>query len=328
MSARNPILKKISQRLQAANAPLLVCHVAPDGDAIGGLTGLGQALHGLGKRPTLACADPVPAHFHFIPAAETIVHEITAPFDLVVALDCSDISRIGGFVDLPAFKEVPLINIDHHLTNRYFGDENLINASVASTCEIVLQLLEYMALPIDVDIATSLLTGIVTDTRGFRTNNVTANVLQAALRLMERGASLPQIAYYGLDRRPTEAILLWGAALAQLEIEDGIIWTAIPLSMRQSTGHTGNGDAGLVSFLIGAEDADAAAVFTELADEQVDVSLRATAGFDVSQVALQFGGGGHALASGCTVQGSLEDVQERVLAALETDLTRQRQSDG
>jgi phosphoesterase RecJ-like protein len=221
-----------------------------------------------------------------------------------------------------------LINIDHHLTNQYFGDENLVDASVASTCEIVLALLEYMEVPIDVEIATSLLTGIVTDTRGFRTNNVTEDVLHAALRLMERGASLPQIAYYGLDRRPTAAILLWGAALAQLRIDDGIIWTSIPLAMRRATGHTGNGDAGLVSFLIGAADANVAAVFTELADGQVDVSLRATAGFDVSQVALQCGGGGHALASGCTVHGSLEEAQERVLSALRTDVARQRQSDG
>jgi phosphoesterase RecJ-like protein len=143
---------------------------------------------------------------------------------------------------------------------------------------------------------------------------------------MEAGALLPHVARHALDRRPTAAVRLWGAALNQLQVGDRVIWTSIPLEMRQAIGYQSNGDAGLVNFLISADDADAAAVFTEREDGDVEVGLRATPGFDVAQVALQFGGGGHALAAGCTLPGPLAEAQVRFLTALRADLDRQRQA--
>lgn len=246
-------LEQISQLIRSAHCPLLISHIAPDGDAIGSLTGLGRALHLMGLEPIMACSDPVPARFNHIPGADAIVQDVGAAFDLVIALDCSDLKRLGHFPDMPAFGSVPLLNIDHHVTNLDFGDVNLVDPHAASTTEIVLRLLEYMGLPLDAGLATCLLTGIVTDTRGFRTNNVTVQVMDAALRLMKAGASLFHITHHILDRRPTTAIRLWGAALAQLRVVDGVIWTGISLAMRRATGYTGNGDAGLVSFLVSAD---------------------------------------------------------------------------
>jgi phosphoesterase RecJ-like protein len=312
--------------VRSAQRPLLVCHIAPDGDAVGSLTGLGLALRHRGLEPILACSDPVPADLHFIPGAEDIVQNVDGLFDLVISLDSSDVARMGHLAQSPAFEGVPLLNIDHHLTNCDFGDVNLVDHTASSTAEVVLRLLERMAVPVDVEIATALLTGIVGDTRGFRTNNVTAQVMEAAVRLMEAGASLPHIARHALDCRPTAAIQLWGAALAQLQIEGRVIWTSIPLAIRQAVGYGDNGDAGVVNFLISADDADAAAVFTEREDGDVEVGLRAAPGFDVAQVALQFGGGGHALAAGCTIPGPLAEAQTRFLAALQADLDRQRQA--
>jgi phosphoesterase RecJ-like protein len=118
---------------------------------------------------------------------------------------------------------------------------------------------------------------------------------------------------------------LWGAALARLRVDDGVIWTSIPLAMRRAVNYMGNSDTGLVSFLASADDADVAVIFNEREDGRVEVGLRAMPGFDVAQVALQFGGGGHALASGCTISGPLEEAQDRFLAALHADLARQRQ---
>jgi phosphoesterase RecJ-like protein len=304
---------------------LLICHVAPDGDAIGSLTGLGRALQQIGREPILACSDFISSRFDYIPGVEAIVQEVNDPFDLVISLDCPDLGRLGHFPEIPGFSNPPLINIDHHLTNLNFGAVNLVDPQASSTAEIVLQLLEYMDIPIDARLAACLLTGIVTDTRGFRTDNVTTQVMDAALRLMKAGASLSYIAQYGLDRRPTVALRLWGAALAQLHVADGVIWTSIPLAMRRAVDYMGNGDTGLTSFLISADDADVAVVFNEREDGRIKVGLRAAPGFDVARVALQFGGGGHVLAAGCSLPGPLEEAQTRLLTALQTDLARQRQ---
>ncbi len=317
-------LKQASQLIRAAHHPLLVCHISPDGDAVGSLTALGWALHQMGLRPALACSDPIPAQFDYIPGARTIVQEINTPFDLVVCVDCSDRERLGRFLELPAFGSVPLVNIDHHVTNACFGTVNLVDPEASSTAEIVLRLLDAMRIPLSTESATCLLAGIVSDTRGFRTGNTTVEVVETALRLMRAGASLPTVAHHSLDRRSTSAIRLWGAALAQLHVEDRLLWTSILQAMRRTTGHAGNGDFKLANFLITADDVDAAAVFVERDDGRIEVSLRAAPGFDVTPVALQFGGGGHTLAAGCNIPGPLEEAQDRVLAVLRAEIARQR----
>jgi phosphoesterase RecJ-like protein len=323
---QNAALKQASQLIRAAHQPLLVCHISPDGDAVGSLTGLGWALRQMDQQPILACADHIPSQFNYIPGAETIVQEVGQPFDLVISVDCADLGRLGRFSQLPEFGQRPLVNVDHHVTNPGFGTVNLVDPEASSSAEIVLRLLDAIQVTLSTEAATCLLAGIVSDTRGFRTETTTVEVVEAALRLMKAGVSLPTVAHHALDRRPTAAVLLWGAALAQLHIEDHVIWTGISQAMRRAAGYAGNGDAKLANFLVTADDADAIAVFTECDDGRVEVSLRAIPGFDVTPVAIQFGGGGHALAAGCTILGSLEKVQAGVVAALRADIARQRRS--
>jgi len=198
----------------------------------------------MGLKPIMACSDPIPARFNYIPDVEAVVGSVNSSFDLAISLDCSDLERLGDFPQMPAFGSAPLLNIDHHLTNLDFGTVNLVDPQASSTAEIVLRLLEYMAVPLDAKLATCLLIGIVADTRGFRTNNVTIQIMEAALRLMMAGALLPYVTQHSLDRRSITAILLWRAALALLQIEDRVIWTSIPLVMRRAVGHTGNGEGG------------------------------------------------------------------------------------
>jgi len=319
-------LEQAARLIQAAHSPLLVCHVSPDGDAIGSLTGLARVLRQMKLEPTMACSDPMPSRFRYIPGADGVVQSIKTSFDLVVSLDCSDRERLGHFAHMPAFDSVPLLNIDHHLTNLHFGTVNLVDANASSTAEVVLRLLDHMGVSLDAELATCLLTGIVTDTRGFRTSNVTLQVMEATLRLMKAGASLPGITRRSLDRRPTAAIRLWGAALAELQSAGRVIWTSITPEMRRAAGYNGNGDAGLVSFLISADDADVAVVFVEREDGRIEIGFRALPGFDVGHVALVLGGGGHALAAGCTLPGPMAKAQAQVLVALQADLARQRQA--
>jgi phosphoesterase RecJ-like protein len=272
----------------------------------------------------MACPDPIPTWLNHIPGVGVVVQDVGTAFDLAISVDCSDVKRLGHFSQLFTSGRTPLLNIDHHMTNRYFGTVNLVDPHASSTAEVVLRLLDYMAIPLEPELATCLLTGIVTDTRGFRTSNITIQVMEAVLRLMKAGASLPYITHHSLNRRPTPVMRLWGAALAQIQIEGRVIWTSIPLAMRRAVGYVGDGDAGLVSFLVSANDADAAVVFVEREEGHIEVGLRAMPGFDVGQIALVLGGGGHALAAGCTLPGPMEKAQVQVLTALQADLTRQR----
>ena len=303
-----------------------MCHINPDGDAIGSLTGLGRVLAGLGKRPILVCADPVPPELSFVPGAALISPEVTGPFDLAILLDCSELARCGRGDRRRALDGLPLINIDHHVTNLGYGTIDIVDPSASSTAEVILRLLEHMECALDALTATCLLTGIVTDTRGFRTSNVTVQTMEAALRLVRAGAEMSTITQEALDRRSIGALRLWGAALSAAQVDARVIWVTIPLAMPQEVGFAGAGDAGLASYLVGAEGTDAAAVFVEQGNNTVEVGLRASPGFDVSHVALRFGGGGHALAAGCAQQGPLYEVVKRVLATLQAELACQREN--
>jgi len=310
--------------LLGCHRPLLVTHIAPDGDAAGSLLGLGWALRGMGKEPVLTCQDPLPRRFDFLPGFDDVTGRPAGRFDLLISLDCSDPGRMGQIGTYPGATGVPILNVDHHLTNLEFGTVNLVNVEAVSTTQVLYYLLRHTGALLDERIATCLLTGLVTDTRGFRTSNVTPDVLRVAVELMEAGAPLPVIARNGLDRRPLGALRLWGAAFSRLEVDDGVIWVSLPLSVQQAIGHDEGGDAGLASLLLSVEEARVAVVFTEQEDGQVEVGFRAVPGFDVAGIALALGGGGHALASGCRIPGPLEEAQQRVLTMLWEELSHQQ----
>ncbi|MCS6845385.1 MAG: bifunctional oligoribonuclease/PAP phosphatase NrnA [Caldilineales bacterium] len=310
--------------LTAARRVLLISHVAPDGDAIGSLLGLYALLQEQGYQATPANPDEVPPFLRFLPGWEDVVQQADEEFDLVVALDSSDLPRLGALFDPQRYGHLPLVNVDHHVTNLGYGTVNVVDPSASSTCEVVYRLALALGWPISPRSAQCLLTGIVTDTQGFRTANVTADLLGIAQRLMEAGASLPLITENAFGRSSLASICLWGQALTNVRLEDRIIWTAIPLNARARCYGVEQSDTGLASFLVAAEEADVSVVLTERKDGKVDVGLRAKRPFDVSQVALSLGGGGHPLAAGCTLAVDLETAQRLVLAALRPALEAQR----
>ncbi|HZY40697.1 MAG TPA: bifunctional oligoribonuclease/PAP phosphatase NrnA [Anaerolineae bacterium] len=307
---------------------LLITHISPDSDAIGSLLGLTHALRGLGKIVTPACSDPLRGRFDLLPGDADVVTSASGPshqekgivpYDLVIALDCGDEGRMGSvWSELPAPRP-PLINLDHHVTNTRFGQINWVDPSATSTAEIVLEAIDLLGAPLTSDIARCLLHGLVGDTLGFRTPNTTPTQLHIAQRLMEAGASLNLSMDYQFNRRSLALICLWGKAISALKIKDRIIYTAISKAMRHACGMSGSGDISLSSFLISANEADRAAVLVEKDDGQVEISLRARPGFNVSNAAKALGGGGHPLAAGATIDGPLTAATHRVIVALKAN---------
>ena len=155
----------------------------------------------------------------------------------------------------------------------------------SSTAEIVLKVIDALGVPIDATIATCLLTGIVTDTQGFRTSSTTPDSLDAAQRLVRSGANLVEITNQAFNRRSLPMLALWGRALAAAELRGGVVWTELPLAWLPDGNANGQMGSGLANLLNTVREAQVAALFTEQNDGLIDVSLRAKPGYDVSRVA-------------------------------------------
>jgi phosphoesterase RecJ-like protein len=307
-------IEAAGQALRAAHRIVVLSHIRPDGDAVGSVLGLGKALEESGKRAIMVLADGVPENLAHLPGAEDVVRYAEPPWDLLVTADCSDPRRFGSAVDPAA---VPDINIDHHVTNLGFGRINLVDTSSVATAAILADLIPEWGMEIRQPAASALLTGIVTDTLGFRTANMTPYTLQLAGRLMGLGAPLPELYRLALVERSFEATRLWGEGLANLRRRGRTVWTTLTLEARKRSGYFGMDDAEMISVLTGIRDHDIFVVFSEQPHGEVKVSWRASPGIDVSNVALDFGGGGHPAAAGAMIKGDLDSVQRLVLDATE-----------
>lgn len=313
--------------VEKANRVLVIAHVDPDGDCIGSLTAVGQGLAQLGKRVTLVCDDAVPARFQSLPMGSEVrrAPNTEIPYDLVIAVDCADESRMGWAYDSLPEPKPTLANIDHHITNTHFGAFNIIDPDASSTAEILLRFLAEIGVEMTTGIAESLLTGIVTDTMGFRTTNVTAATLRAAAELVDAGADIATISLQALHQKQFSTAKMWGIGLSRMQIEDGLLWTSISREVMQKAGMDGRpNSSGLVNFLADVDVAVMGVVLTEMEDGTVRVTMRAQPPYNVAEVAIQFGGGGHALAAGCALDGPLERATERIVAACRDAIDRQR----
>ncbi len=307
--------------VEAAKRIVILTHVNPDGDAIGSLMGLTLALRNLGKDVIPVVDGGTPHHLAFIPGSEGVhadLKDITADqIDLVISVDASDAPRIGEAGKLAIAFGKPIIVIDHHKTNTMFGTVNMVDDATPATAEVLLDWFDSMEISLTKDIAYCLLTGLVTDTLCFRVNSVTGDTLGKAHRLMAAGAPLNTICQQTVNRRSTGALRLWAHVMPTMQIADGVIWAVVDLASRKAAQYEEEGGAGgLVQLLNEADEANIAAVFVEKADSKVELHFRAQPGFDVATVALALGGGGHVLASGATVDGTLETVIARVIPLL------------
>ncbi len=304
-------LHKAKQLLHGAEHICVMGHTSPDGDAVGSVLGLTWALRAAGKSVTPALSDGVPKTFAFLPGSTEVVHEVPVDADLLVALDTADVDRLGS---LGRALDRPIdINIDHHISNSYFAGINLVADDSAATAEYLVELLQPFGLVLDEQVANCMLTGLVTDSLGFRTNSTGLATLAAAHKLMQHGGKLHEIYDRTLHRRSFEAIRLWGQALGRVRCEDGLAWTRVTMAGKAEIGYMANGDADVVSQLTAIERAEVAIVFVERPDAEVKISWRSVSGLDVAAIAQHFGGGGHQAAAGANMYGTTLDQAERAV---------------
>ena len=312
------IIGAIKQRLDAAKNIVVASHIRPDGDAVGSLLGLGLALKNARKSVQMVLVDGVSSSYKHLEGSELIVREPVKEYDTFITVDCADFKRVGRVFE--SFGQ-PDINIDHHKTNEKFGKLNLIEPEEVATAAILANHLPAWGLQITKPIAAALLTGIITDTLGFRTSNTNPSALRLCAMLMETGVNMPDLYMRSLVYKSFPAARYWGAGLSSLEQENGIVWGTLTLEDRKQAGYGGNDDADLINLISAIDGNKVGMIFVEQSDKHVKISWRALEeGIDVSPIAKQFGGGGHAAAAGADIPGALEEVQPVVLKATREQL--------
>jgi phosphoesterase RecJ-like protein len=313
--------ERVVAELRRRSSFVMVSHVKPDGDTLGAGLALGLALRGLGKRVAYFQQDPVPRNLRFLPDAQFVARELPAdlPADsLWVFGDMSDSTRAGEY--LPKLERGNILDIDHHLGNAHFGELNYVLPAECSTGTCVLRLLRAMDVPITPEIATCLLTTIMTDTGGFMHSNTTAEVLRISADLVELGADQELITNEIFANKRFAALRLVGEAMssAQLSADGRYCWSVVDEAMLARNGADGEDTEEIVQHLRTVEGVDAAALFKAY-DGDVRVSLRSNGKINVQAAAARLGGGGHFRAAGLTYVGPVEQAIEAVRAALHAE---------
>ncbi|MEO7003304.1 MAG: DHH family phosphoesterase [Ktedonobacterales bacterium] len=311
--------------LLAAERILILPHERPDPDALGSALGLAYALEPYGKRCVVACADPVPASFTFLPGRERVVRDLPHEnFDLVVALDAGELSRYGALYTRhkASFDSATVLNLDHHITSPGIGVCPIIDVPSAATAELLTLLLLNRGAAISREAAVCLLAGIITDTRAFEFDATTDRTLMAGAYLVACGA-VPEVIIKPMYRmKPLAKVRLWGLTLQTIQsaVDGRIVWATLLRKHLAEVGASADMDDGLPSYLMDIDGVALAALFREDADGTTRVSLRAAAPYDAAAICAAFGGGGHIRASGCALPMDITQAQAVFIAALEAAL--------
>ena len=306
-------LDNILEEINKAESIVILTHENPDGDAIGTGLGLYNALKQIGKNPDIII--PVyPRIFEFLPGANEIKKESNIEkYDLAISVDCATIKMLNGFANY--FEDAKVkISIDHHSTNTMFGDYNYVNPDAPACAQSLLVILEYFNIEITKEIGTCILTGIITDTGGFKYSGVTAETFEFVASLLSKGINVSKIYKRVLQTRTKANFELNRIASDRLEFyEDGKVAFTYITKEDEEKVNAENGDhEGIVETGRDIEGVEVS-IFIHETDKGCKVSMRSNEYVNVSDVCLLLGGGGHIRAAGCLLQGSIEQVKEKIL---------------
>lgn len=312
--------------LRAAARVTAICHENPDGDTLGAAIAIALAAERLGKTAEIVSADEPPPYLAFLPRIDQVRRAPGLEPDVAVVVDAADLSRTGSVATEHAdwLARARVVNIDHHVSNPGFGSVQLIDHRAAATCEVVALLLAELGVPLDAEMATALMTGIVTDTHTFAHPNATPRTLRVAAELLEAGAPLSAINRAAYADRPFSTLALWGRILAGVgqRCDGRIVHASMTAGMLVASGAPLTASEGFIDLLGTTRAADVNVLFKEAGERETRVSVRTSDRADAVAITAAFGGGGHPRAAGCTVAAPIDAARELVLAECERELAR------
>ena len=314
------MLREVLQHIESVDRLVLTSHARPDGDAIGSVLACSQVLRKMGKKADVVLRDGVPHVYRRLPFADLVLQSpsISDVYQTAIILECDSIQRTA----LRGLDGRFLINIDHHLSGQPFAHINWIDPDACATAEMVFRLAREASVRISPEIATCLYTAVLTDTGSFAYHGTNESTFALAQELVRAGADPVRIAQQVYFSNPTSKMRLLGAALSTLHRDGNLTWMYVTRRDMERFGAIDEDCEGLANWAIGIEGVEVAAFFRELADRKHwRVSMRSKGHVNVANVAEHFGGGGHACASGCGLEGPLSVASERVLAQLRIEMS-------
>lgn len=308
-------LKDIANKLVNEESVAVICHIRPDGDAIGSAVALYLGLNGLGIKTDVVCCDVIPEKFNFLSQVKDFKRELGGSYSALVAVDCADITRLGGLAQ-EFFNHKNTYNIDHHISNNRYAKYNYIVEN-ASNSENILQLLKSMEVEITKQIADFLLMGIMTDTGGFKHKNVTTSTLESAGELVGLGGDNNKIYYNCFVHQSKNRVALFTKVMGKIRyfLDERFAVITIMTQDLEESGAKADETEGFIDFVMGIEGVEVGASVMQMEKNKYKISFRAVE-TDVNAVASLFGGGGHTLASGCQISGDYEEIIDKIRYAV------------
>ncbi|MEO6577407.1 MAG: bifunctional oligoribonuclease/PAP phosphatase NrnA [Candidatus Limnocylindria bacterium] len=311
-------LTSAATRLRGSTSVTVVCHENPDADTLGGGLALARALDALGIDVEVVCSTGIPTTMRFLPEISTIQHAASGNRDTIVLVDCASIDRAGPSVaSWIRASERSIINVDHHVSNGGYGAIVCIDHQAAATSEIVARLIGALGLEPDREMAVLLLAGILHDTDGLRVPETSASTLRLTADLVDAGADLGSIHRSLFSQRPISALLLWGRVATSLQaFADGrVVIGTLTTEMLDACGAEMLDAEDLPELIASVRGAQVAILLREISPNLTRASIRTTDPVNAAAIALEFAGGGHDHAAGCSIDGDLDSARERLLDA-------------
>ena len=318
-------MKEIIKAINKHKKFLITAHINLEGDSLGSQLAMKELLKDLGKEALIVDSDAVPGQYKFLPKASEISNKIDKKidFDAILVLDCPNLKRIGRVNDLLS-KDKKIINIDHHVSNEKFGDVNWVDPSASSAGEMVYKLFKEMNVTLTKETALCLYIAILTDTGSFNYENTSGVTHEIAGELLGYGLDPASVSESIYDRRSVSDIKFLALVLSTVKVnkEGDVAYLEITKDMLKKTGSDISTSEGFVNYARSIDKVRVAVIFKEdfSMPGKISVSFRSKGGIDVNKIAANFGGGGHAKASGCVIEGSLEEAEKKVLAKVEEEL--------
>lgn len=308
----NDEILKFKEQLKDANSIALISHLDPDGDNLGSLTALSKSLLNSGKNVYPIEFDKIPENLKFLPNLDLLSDNTDININMIICLDCANYERLGKIDEL--FNKAKYrINIDHHQSNEFYGDVNIVKKGYSSTCELVFDLINEINLPIDKEISMSLLTGISTDTGRFLYSATTADTLAKASKLVENGADMMKINELIYQSKKFEAQLLENEILSKTEIYNDYVAFGVVMTDQLNKYNVEISDIdSVINTFRDTDKIKISVLIKQQTEYEYKVSFRSKGNIDVGLIAKNLGGGGHKNAAATRITGNFETVSNKI----------------
>ncbi len=316
-------LTKILKTIRKSKSFLISTHVNPDPDALSSELAMALFLESLGKKVYVINEEPVPERFKFLPRINMIRKfdgHSHRKYDVVIILDCGDLDRIGLVRGLVNHEDQIIINIDHHITNDYFGDINWVRPQASSTAEVLFDVLKKFDCTITRDMAVLLYLGIMTDTGSFRYETTSGHTHHVVSELMCYKIPIADLYRKLYEAVPLQDLRLFTKVVAGFKIffKGKVAIVELPQKIFSKFSHDFDLRDKIFKYLRTIKDLEVIVILTEHKSQVTRVNLRSHGQVDVARIAAQFNGGGHSRASGCMIEKNLVQAKKKILSVLKS----------